>query len=324
MYWNINEVMSYAALFNFILGARGVGKTFGCKDWVIKRFLNYGEQFIYLRRYKTEFKKIGQFFADIEDKYSDHELKTTNAKEFYIDGKLAGCTLALSTAKTEKSVAFPKVKWIIFDEFILDKGNYHYLPDEVTNFLECYSTIARDRDVVVFFISNAITVTNPYFIYFDITLPYGKDIAVKNDILIQYIHNEEYAEHMNQTRFGKIIQGTEYGNYAINNEFYRDTKMFIGKKPKSARYLFTFVYGGEKFGVWYDYNSGYYVSKDIDPFCKLVYTFSMDDHKINYVLVKGKPPVLIKSFVDAYKNGLVQFENINIKNITSQIIKLYI
>ena len=185
MYWDINKSLSYNALFNFIVGNRGAGKTYGSKKYVINRFLKYGEQFVYIRRFKDELKKIKKFFDDIKPEFPDIDFKV-KGKTFLINGKECGTAMPLSTAKIEKSTAFPLVTTIIFDEFILDKGTHHYLPDEVTNFLECYETIARTRDnCKVFFLSNAITITNPYFLYFNIKLPYGKTIMCKNDILIE-------------------------------------------------------------------------------------------------------------------------------------------
>lgn len=39
MYWNPNKTLSYNKLFNFIVGSRGGGKSFGAKDLCIRRFL---------------------------------------------------------------------------------------------------------------------------------------------------------------------------------------------------------------------------------------------------------------------------------------------
>lgn len=323
MYWDINKVLSYNALFNFIVGARGVGKTYGAKDFVIKDFINNGNQFVYVRRFREEMKKLSHFFEDIADKYSEHTLKY-NRGEFIIDNFPAGSALALSTAKIEKSTPFPHVKTIIFDEFILDKGYHHYLPDEVTNFLELYSTVARDRDVRVFFLSNALTVTNPYFLYFDLQLPYGKkSISCKNDILIEVIKDDEYSNHMKNTRFGKIISGTAYGNYNIDNEFYRDNYNFIGKKSVTAKHIFTFIYKGTYYGVWLDIQQGCeVVSFDWDKTNKVIYSLTIDDHTPNAYLLKGQKPFLLDQFFKNYKLGLVRFENMNIKNICQELIKL--
>ena len=75
MYYDYNKVLSYNAMFNFIIGERGVGKTFGAKKFCINRFLKYGEQFVYIRRYKTEIKEsagdVNKFFGQMADFFPD-------------------------------------------------------------------------------------------------------------------------------------------------------------------------------------------------------------------------------------------------------------
>ena len=322
MYWDINKSLSYNALFNFIIGARGVGKSYGAKKLAIQNFLKKGKQFVYVRRYKEELKKINKFFDDIKGEFPEHEFKVS-PPNFIIDNKIAGTAIPLSTAKIEKSTPYPNVTFIIFDEFILDKGYHHYLPDEVTNFLELYSTVSRSRDVIVYFLSNALSITNPYFIYFNLSLPYGKNIQCKNDILIEMVVDNEYSNKMSNTRFGKLIKNTPYGNYAISNTFLRDNKTFIKKKTSKATCQFIMTYKNEDFGVWVDYNEGLmYVSKDFDPYCKLHYSFTLDDHTINTMLLKGKTSTVVNNFIEYYKLGLVRFESIGVKNIVNDIIKM--
>lgn len=336
MYWDIQSALDRNCLFNFIIGARGVGKTYGAKKKAISNWIKKGEEFVYIRRYKEELSKIKNFFKDIiENKeFPEWEFKVHNgcfyARSTIFDGdknenewETIGYYMSLSTAKVQKSVAFPKVQTIIFDEFILDKGFYRYLPDEVTNFLEAYSTIARLRDVTVFFLSNALTVTNPYFIYFNLSLPYKTEFKVQDDILIQYIKKEDYANEAKKTRFAKIIEGTPYSEYSIDNEFLRDDRNFVMKKTLKSRCIFGFVYKEDTFGVWYDYSIGYmFVSKDYDKSKGILYSFTLDDHKPNTVLLKGKKGILLETFIKNYKLGLVRFESINIKNICNEIIKL--
>lgn len=321
MYWDINKPLSYDCLFNFILGARGVGKSYGAKNWAIKDFLKNGAQFVYVRRYREELKKTDHFFDDISSAFPDHEFKARN-NQFYIDGVLAGCALPLSTAKIEKSTPFPKVNKIIFDEFILDKGYHHYLPDEVTNFLELYSTIARDRDVRVFFLSNALSAFNPYFTYFNIEIPYQKDFKKQGEILVQMVRDNEYSEHMNKTRFGQLIQGTPYGAYAVDNKFLRDNKTFIEKKTVRSRYAFSLRYKGEIYGIWVDYDSGIvYFSADSQE-GGLIYSVTNEDLEVNTLLVKGDRGLFKSIFVKAYKMGCCRFETAALKAVGLEIIRL--
>lgn len=322
-YWDINRPLSYNALFNFIVGNRGGGKTYGCKKFVIKRFLKYKEEFIYLRRYKREFDDFKQFFADIAEEFPEHEFKVTGLK-CYIDDELCGRGLVLSTSKIKKSVSYPKVTTIIFDEFIIDRGVYHYIQDEVTQFLECYETVSRMRDVRVFFLSNAITITNPYFLYFGLKIPYGSDISCKGDVLIQVYSNQDFIKAKKQTRFGKIIAGTKYEKYSVENEFLRDNKTFVEKKSGNCSLIFCFTYKGVVYGVWRSYSRGkMWVSLNYDQGYSN-YVLTKDDLTPNTLLISSlRDSRNFKQFVEQYKNGNVYFESVNIKNICYEIMRLY-
>lgn len=322
MWFNIYESMSYNALFNFIVGPRGNGKTFGFKKWAIKDFLKTGNQFVYVRRYKEEMKKMKTFFNDIQDEFPEVEFQVDKGC-LWINKQVAGYYIPLSTSKIMKSVAFPEVTKICFDEFIIErKGVYHYLNDEVTYFLELYETIARMREVKVYFLSNALTVTNPYFAYFKISMPHGKNIARKGEILIQVCKDQEFIESKKNTRFGKLIAGSKYAKYSIENEFVMDSKTFIQRKTENARYLFTMQYKGNNYGVYIDYKAGLmFVSNSVDSTCKLIYAMTTDDHSPNTMLLKSKrQSVMIKMLVEQYNLGNVRFEDINIKNIVTDVI----
>lgn len=324
MFWDINKSLSYNCLFNFIVGNRGGGKTYGAKKYCIDKFLRYEEEFVYLRRYKEEIKNIKNFFDDIEGAYPDHKFKV-RGRDILIDDCVAGHVVTLSTAKISKSVSYSNVSTIVFDEFILDKGYYHYLPDEVTYFLDLYETIARMRDnVKVFFLSNALTITNPYFLYFKIKIPYNKTISHKGDILIEMVQNKAYIDAKKNTRFGKMIQGTAYGNYAINNEFFRDDKTFVEKKTGDCKYYFGFKYMNTKYGVWLAIDEGkIYVSNDYEPKFPIMYALTKADHNANTLLIDSiKRTRPFNFFLKNFQMGNVYFESVNIKNVCYEVLRL--
>jgi len=323
MYFRGYETLTHNCLFNFVIGNRGAGKTYWSKEWAIKNFLKDGSQFIYLRRYKQELKKNKQFFNDILDLFPDTEFDVKGTT-FYINKKEAGFAMPLSTSKIEKSTTFPNVKRIIFDEFIIDKGVYRYLTDEVVMFLEFYETIARTRNVTVFFLSNATTTVNPYFLYFDLKLPYGSLLTKKNDMLLQLVQDQDFIDMKKATRFGKIIQGTKYAEYAIENKFLRDNQDFIKKKTGNCSYYFTMKYRGELIGVWANFGEGViYISDDVDDSCRYVYSITMEDHAPNLTLIKNiSKSNRLKVFVEQFKNGLVCFETTKVKILTYEIIKI--
>ncbi len=320
MFWDITKSLSYNCLFNFIVGDRGVGKTFGCKKYVIDKYLKTGAQFVYVRRTKRELKGIRTFFADISSNYENNFQVVNDG--FKIDKKQAGYYLNLSTAQQQKSVAYPNVETIIFDEFIINDGYVHYLPSEVLSFLELYSTIARLRDVKVYFLSNALTTSNPYFTYFNIELPYQKKISAKNDILIEIATNKEYVNTAKNTRFGKLVANTEYGEYAYGSKFLLDNNNFIAKKPYTCKYYFTLYYKEFSFGVWFNSSeASLYVSKDIDPNYKEKYSVTLDSHNMETIFIDNKSIPVINDLIKHFKNGKLYFDDIKIKNIFMQALK---
>ena len=76
-----------------------------------------------------------------------------------------------------------------------------------------------------------------------------------NSILLYYAtQNTKYRETKRNTKFGKLVAGTSFEDYAINNKCINDSKVFIEKKQGSAKFSFSFTYNNETYGVWYDYS----------------------------------------------------------------------
>lgn len=81
--------------------------------------------------------------------------------------KFSGYAIPLSTANILKSSTFEKVGLIIFDEFLITRSTYHYLPNEIIQFAELLETIIRLRpNIKILLLGNAISISNPYFDFF--------------------------------------------------------------------------------------------------------------------------------------------------------------
>ena len=325
MFYDFGKLVSYNALLNFVIGERGVGKTYGAIKFAVKDFLKNGHQFVYVRRYATELEtSVPKFFDAIieNNEFPDVEFKIKRSKKltvFYINGKEAGYALPLSTAMILKSTSFAKVKNIIFDEFIIDKGTYHYLGGlkEVESFLDLIETIGRLRDVRVFCLGNALTITNPYFIYFNLTLPYGSEFKTfKNGlIVVNYIKNDEYRKVKRESRFGQLIEGTDFGKYVIDNKFLRDNPTFIEKRPSYCTHFSVIIINGKSYGTWRDKkNDMIYVSTDHDPNNPCCFAFDNKSHDEHTILMNARTSVWFKIVIDAYRMGLLRFESQVIKN----------
>lgn len=209
MYFDLNKVLSYNAFMNIIIGERGTGKTYSCSKFVTNDFIKHQNEFVYIRRYKTELKKaIPNFFKPLitNNEFQHNSLKNSGYEKLLIDDCVAGYGIALTQAQTLKSVNYNKVKNIIFDEFISENGLY--IKNEIHSFLSLIETIARMRDVRIFMLANSATISNPYFLEFNLSLPYNNDIKLFKDglILLNYTKNLEYRKAKKQTKFGKLIE----------------------------------------------------------------------------------------------------------------------
>ena len=335
-YYNKDRLFSYNAFLNFSISERGLGKTTSAKMWCVDDFKANGKRFVWIRRYNSELvgdRKtktegcIKDFFKKIQQYYPNDKLETRGNRA-YINGKDAGVFVPLSLSQSMKSVDFPDVNKIIFDEFIIQKNKaLTYLNNEVVLFLDFLSTVFRPMEgqekQTVWLMANAITFANDYFFYFNIK-PFRQKYYhdKKRGIVVEQCKNEAYREAVRQTSFGKLIAGTKYETYAIDNEYLLDSKDFIGKKSPVAQFQFNVAYDGQKWGVYADLYNVYITwrTEPTQPF----YTFTNKDHTLNTILLKTAKDTKFEMVIKSYQLGLVKCENIMIKNKFVDFMKLFV
>jgi hypothetical protein len=175
--------------------------------------------------------------------------------------------VALSTTQSNKSVSYPKVTWIVFDEFIIEKGMLRYIPNEVEVFDQFFITVDRFKDKTrVLFAANSVSIENPYFVAWDID-PDGEEFRILKGgfIGVQFVNSEAFAKRVSQTRMGRYIQGSEYAKFALDNQFSDNTKELIGEKTPNAIYLFTLVTKNFKISIWHDGDTGIFYAQQKQP-----------------------------------------------------------
>lgn len=323
LYYSPDKMLTYNRILSCVIGARGIGKSFAMKVYPIKRFLKHGEQFIYLRRYKGELKKLKNYFSDVAFMFPDTEFEV-KGRELFINGKLAGWGIPLSTWQSEKSNAYPDVTTIIFDEFIREKDNSGYIPNEVEALLNLMDTVFRSRNNTrCICLSNAVTIVNPYFLYFNIVPNIEKRFNAYKDILVEIPNSEEFSVQRRKSRFGQLITNTDYGDMSLDNKFVNDSSVFISKRTPESRFQFSVIYQGMTMGIWVDVDAGLmYLSNEHDPSTKIVFAMTSDDLKENTMLMSSwRNTYHLNKLVRAFTKGYLRFDNQVLRNLGYELFK---
>lgn len=323
LYYNPNKMLSYNRILNFIIGARGIGKSYALKEYPIRRFIKYGEQMIYVRRFKPELRRLPNYFDDIKQEFPNHEF-SVKGRQLFVDKKLMGWAIPLSTWQSEKSNAYPNVSTIVFDEFIREKDNSGYLPNEVSALLNLMDTVFRNRENVrCICLSNSVTVVNPYFLYFDLVPNANKRYNAYKDILVEIPESRDFADERRKTRFGSLIDGTDYGDMSLDNEFVNDSVVFIERRSKESKFQFALTYKGMTMGIWVDVDAGVmFLSHDYDPSSKNVFALTTDDLSENHMMFTNwRNNYYLKKMVNAFMNGYLRFDNQVLRNVGYEMFK---
>lgn len=316
LFFNPNEILSHNKTLNMILASRGYGKTYGAKVFGVNRHLKYGEEFVYIKRHKSDLENMENFFNDIREEFPDEEF-TVQGRRFYVNGNLAGRAIPLSTWQKQKSQVFADVTVIIFDEFIKEKDLSYYLPNEVESFMNLLDTIVRNRNNWwVFMLANAITLANPYFQYFKLFPKKEQEIYKKGQILVNTPKAYRFKEYRRETKIGQLMQGTEYETFSIDNEFKEDNEVFIEKRTKESKYVCTFRINGQAFGLWHDRTKSLiYLSNKVNEAHRNYIVVDKNDYQEGRTLVTNfKDNYFTLKYGQAFKKTQLRFDNLNVRS----------
>lgn len=182
-YYRLDNILSKECVYNVIFGERSNGKTYAVLEYAIAKYFKDGSQLAILRRWQEDITghRAANMFTNllangVVERLSNGQFTGLYyyARKFYFcnyddKGKPVYdeehdcfCYLfALSEMQHDKSISFPFVNTILFDEFIA-KGLY--LQDEFVLFMNCISTIIRLRqNVEIFMCGNTVNKFCPYF-----------------------------------------------------------------------------------------------------------------------------------------------------------------
>lgn len=247
-YLDFEKILSYKVPFNFIIGGRGTGKTYGALKYMVEHQI----KFIFMRRTQSQldiirkeeyqpFKKLnedmGWSIQPIQiTKYSsafyDCE-RDKNGKWKPKEGAAAlGLMVALSTISNVRGFDATDRDVLIYDEMIPERHE-RPIKDEANAFFNAIETVQRNRELegkdplLVLCLSNSNELANPIFIELKIVkkamalMNKGIEIDIdrKRELALFILRDSKISQLKKNTALYKLTRGTSFEAMSIDNNF---------------------------------------------------------------------------------------------------------
>ena len=246
-YANIPGILKHGMTFNFCIGGRGTGKTYGALRYV----LDNGIKFCLMRRTQSQLETIARadtspLKTPVRDMDVDWTCEpapigksvygyfrtTIDADGKPVHGDLMGYAIALSTVANLRGFDMSDVDLLIYDEFI-PETHERSMKNESDAFLNCYETINRNRElqgkkpVQVLCLANANDFACPLLIGLGLVSTVERMITrgkteytnPQKSVGIFLLTDSPISEKKAVTALYKLTGGTAFSDMAIKNAF---------------------------------------------------------------------------------------------------------
>ena len=246
-YANIPEILRRGMTFNFVIGGRGTGKTYGA----LKEVLEDDIRFCLMRRTQAQLDTIAKLdtnpfksiVRDLGLEWScDPMLAGKNVyayKQTFVtedgsttEGRTLGYAIALSTVANLRGFDMSDVQLLIYDEFIPEQHE-RAIKCESDAFLNCYETINRNRELKgrkplqVLCLANANDFACPLLVGLGLVstvermITQGKQEYVnpQKGIGIFLLTDSPISSQKEATALYKLTHGTAFHDMSIRNAF---------------------------------------------------------------------------------------------------------
>ncbi len=337
-YYDFPRIFKKDRKWNMIMGVRGNGKSYGAKKHCLERYFNHQEQFIWVRRTKTQLEPTANSW--LADMVNDETITSLVPKGFglktskkhimlykldnskvKVKDVIIGYFIPLTTQQNFKSVSYHNVATVIFDEFLTFEG---YLSNELFRFQELMSTIERDREnFKLFLISNNVSIDNIYFNALKIDISKIEPMIPTNFDGIGCVEicdtkSLKLAKAYKKTLSNWFGSKTGYNEYSEKGDWILDDLTFVGKIKGMKKFKYNCVINGVMFGVWEYANP---IKKYTIPL--LYFSRQVNPDGTTYSLMKqdftgGKSEITILDgsfvpvWIDEIKSCNITYENMEI------------
>ena len=258
-YVQASVIKKINAQYIILLGGRNNGKSYAVDETCIDDAWNNNKHFAYIRRYDRDNRDTlnTEYFADkteLVKRITNNECNciTVYHKKIYFASqdmetgkieKVRECGRCFSIAEGEhfKSLQFPNIYNIIFEEFVSESGTY--LNNEVNRFQDVISSILRGREGHVYMIGNTISRICPYYSEWGLNKSVKKAVIGsidyynfndgKTQLALYFTAPLDYPASMFIGNYSKTIKG---------ESFRQDTHPHLDKPYRKYTVLYTMVF----------------------------------------------------------------------------------
>ena len=319
--------------FVIVAGAKNIGKTFGLRLELVRRWIKTGHRYVEFCRSKDERDQMQQgYFDKLQNDgfFKEYRFKSTqnigylceiayddDGNEVLDDWKPFVYFVSLSTFQQEKKRTFSNVRNFMFDEAIIDrKDKYHrYLPNEFSILANLIDTILREKyddplHAHCYLLGNSCDLLCPYLQMLGVrTIPkFGFSWHNDKQTLLHYVEPWDVEQRKNNTLVGRMLANSTEAEMVFENKFSSDATMFIEKKSSAAKYQYGIVYLDGTFSIWLDRKIALiYVQEKLPKNASNVYALTKRDSTIDYAMVR-RTDDLMKMMLNAFYAGLVRYD----------------
>ena len=323
-YFNFRAVRDLGQPYNFILGGRGTGKTYGA----LKVCIEDQQKFVFLRRRQNQLDLINKpEFSPIRPlcrvegwRYTMRSIakglsafvpyEIGEKGEEIISGPPVGFTAALSTVGSVRGFDSSDVLTAIYDEAIPETGE-RPLPNEADKLANFYETFNRNRELEgrpplqLFCLANANDLGSSILQAWGVTERVermrkrgtGLFIEKEQGICLVVLQDSPISEKKKGTALYRLMGGSRFSEMALNNDFSYNDRSHVISRPL-GEYRPIAQYGDY---VFYSHKSErrYYISPHKSGAPKIYQKTETGLDKLRRDL---------DYLYDAYMDGRVEFE----------------
>ena len=328
-FYNLRKIFSYNLPIMIIVGARGLGKSFSVKKYILEDYINNNHQFCWVRDTVEAVDELsrnnGRKFTEDIDLMRIENLKEVKIERglCVVNGKIAGEFMPASIYQRYKGSSYQNVHNIVIDEFVPEKSTVRKIsPTAIINTL---STIIRTRDEGrVFMMANSINRGDAFLETIGVELKdFGLYINRKAGVILHYSDNSAKFNALNsQGIVGKLLLNCNKMNYANNimyANFNDDDSLIFETMPTKCKLLLILETPLQK-ARFYQCDGKLWVTPDVDSetYWNKRYVINLEDASA----FKPVLPLDVKKKLKLYlQKNCVRYQSSFLKNFITEVFK---